>query len=180
MCSSGNFGSFLAVRTKLFRFPLVLRSCSVAYQATSDAECTVDDDTSRACQEYQAKMLELQKLLKEIPPMEKIKSLAEDIQAIKISAAQSSSTPAPDTPQLRAAMEEAKALSARLGPDSPEARVAWTEVEDIASSGLDNALGARLDDECLVESAMSACVALEELSRVVNLQRVKDEGMADF
>jgi CP12 domain len=118
--------------------------------------------------------------LKEIPPMEKIKSLAEDIQAIKISAAQSSSTPAPDTPQLRAAMEEAKALSARLGPDSPEARVAWTEVEDIASSGLDNALGARLDDECLVESAMSACVALEELSRVVNLQRVKDEGMADF
>jgi hypothetical protein len=148
----------------------------------SDAECTVDDDTGQACQEYQAKMRELQQLLKEIPHVEKIKSPAEDIQAIKMAAPEvlSSAAPAPDSPQLRAAMEEAKELSARLGPDSPEARLAWTEVEDIASAGLDNALGDRLDDQCLVESAMSACVALEELSRVVNLQRVKDEGLADF
>jgi hypothetical protein len=153
---------------------------SIAYQPMADAECTVDDDTSRACQEYQAKLQELQQLLKEIPPIEKIKSLAEDIQAIKIVATQSSAPPAPDSPQLRAAMKEAKELSKKLGPDSPEARVAWTEVEDIASAGLDNALGERLDDECLVESAMTACVALEELSRVMNLQRVKDEGMADF
>jgi hypothetical protein len=58
--------------------------------------------------------------------------------------------------------------------------VAWAEVEEIASSGLGNALGTRLDDECLVESAMTACVALEELSRAVNLQRVQEQGLADF
>jgi hypothetical protein len=37
-------------------------------------------------------------------------------------------------------------------------------------------MGAGLDQECLVESAMEACLALEELNRVLNLEKSKNEG----
>ena len=46
-----------------------------------------------------------------------------------------------------------------------------SEVEEIASSGLDNAMGPRLDEECLVDSALEACQALEELNRAIEVNR---------
>jgi hypothetical protein len=156
---------------------------SAAYQAGSDAECTVDDDTSRACQEYQAKLQELQRLLVEIPKVQKIKTLALELQAIKLrdpAAAGGGGGAAADSPELRSALDRARSVSAAEGPSSAEARLAWAEVEEIASAGLENAMGDRLDEECLVESAETACIALEELSRAVNLQRVQEQGLADF
>lgn len=167
-----------------------LVNCSAAFAPASDVECTVEDDTSRACQEYQAKLEELQRLVTEIPKLERVKTLAEEIQAIKLrdpvaaaassAASASGGSPAPDSPELRAALERAREISRQVGSDAPEARVAWEAVEEIASAGLGNAMGPRLDEECLVESSLQACLALEELSRVVNLQRVKEQGMADF
>ena len=45
-------------------------------------------------------------------------------------------------------------------------------VEEIAAAGNANALGGALsDDECLVDAAMEACVALEELNRVLNTKK---------
>jgi hypothetical protein len=113
--------------------------------------------------------------------MEQIKTLAQELQAIKLRVPSPAGGAAADSPQLRAALENARSVSSLHGPASAESRVAWAEVEEIASSGLQNAMGDRLDDECLVESAAeTACLALEELSRAINLQKVKEQGLADF
>lgn len=69
------------------------------------------------------------------------------------------------------ALKEAKEMEKVHGKGSPEAAVAWAELEEVASSGLSNAMGTRLDEECLVETAMEACQALDELNRALNLQK---------
>ena len=129
----------------------------------------VEEEISQACLEYGEKMGELQKYIAQhqlVDRVKEIQSMAEEIKAVKIKSRQG--TPGHDSPQVRAALAEARAASDKYGPTSPEARVAWDNLEEVASAGLDNAMGPRLDEECLVDSAMEACQALEELNRVID------------
>ena len=104
----------------------------------------------------------------EMSKFDQMKALTSELAAIKVSVDKS---PKVDSPELKAAvqqaMAEAKAIAEEKGADSPEAKVAWAEVEEVASSGLQNAMGARLDEECLIDTAMEACEALEELNRAM-------------
>jgi hypothetical protein len=130
---------------------------------------------SSACLDYSDKLAELKESIRTIAPkMRELHSMADEMKAIKLMVR--SSQPGPDSPQLREAVRRAQSVSQESGASSPEAKVAWAEVEEIASTGLSNAMGPRLDEECLVESAMEACMALEELNRVLSQQRSKDEG----
>jgi hypothetical protein len=61
---------------------------------------------------------------------------------------------------------KARAYSDNYGFDSIEAKLAWEEVEEIASSGLQNSMGGMInEDECDLIQAAEACMALEELDR---------------
>jgi hypothetical protein len=152
---------------------------SVAYQPTSESQCLTEEEVSSACLEYADKLDELKESIRTIAPkMRELHSMAGEMNAIKLKV--QSSQPGPDSPQLREAVKRAQSVSQDKGASSPEAKVAWAEVEEIASSGLSNAMGSRLDEECLVESAMEACMALEELNRVLGLNRVKSEGVSNF
>jgi hypothetical protein len=136
-----------------------------------DNECLLEDDgsVSRACEEYHNKLDTLYDLVQQIgPKREYMQKLAEEMQAIKLAVNEGASRPAAggrNSPQLQAALAEAKATEEEFGRNSPEARVAWDNVEEVAAAGLDNAMGPRLDEECLVETAMEACRAIEELKR---------------
>merc|ERR1712238_313768 len=57
--------------------------------------------------------------------------------------------------------------SKQHGNASSESKLAWEEVEELASSGLSNAIGSSLTagEECDLEQAAEACMALEELDR---------------
>ena len=93
--------------------------------------------------------------------------MADDIKAIKLSAPKASVGVASD--QLQEAMATAKKLTEEHGVHSPEAQVAWDVVEEIAAAGSDNAMGGMMTaEECLVEAAIEACEALEELNRALD------------
>ena len=148
---------------------------SNAFLPSLDSECLVEEDISKACLEYGSKLDELSALLAETAPKVKnLKSVANELSNIKLKVA--SSQPGTDSPQLRQALAIAKQITAVKGVTSPEAKLAWEDVEEIASAGSENSMGVRLDQECLVESAMEACQALEELNRVLNLQQSKIHG----
>lgn len=134
---------------------------------------------SKACSEYGDKLDTLYDLLKENQPkLDMMKALVTDLQAIKLAGGGARGAAAPDSPALQTALREAKLAEAAHGSGSPEAAVAWAALEELASSGLGNALGARLDDECLVETAAAgACQALEELNRALNLQQSAGSGL---
>jgi hypothetical protein len=138
-------------------------------------ECVLTDgEVSAACKDYNEKMEQLAEMVgDQVKQVSVLKNFASEMKAIKISVA-SSGTGNADSPEMRAAIEEAKKVSADKGATSSEAKLAWETVEEIASSGLSNSMGARLDEECLVETAMDACMALEELSRALNLQKGKE------
>lgn len=144
---------------------------SVAYVGgVSDEECLTSDE--KACKDYNQKLVELAKLVEETAPkIESIKSLADEIAAIKI--AQPEIVGGEDSPMLKAALEAAKKATAEHGPKSKEAMLAWEEVEELAASGSQNAMGASLIDECLVEQ-LEACQGLEELQRVLSLVKEQD------
>mmetsp|Transcript_15443 Transcript_15443/g.31900 ORF Transcript_15443/g.31900 Transcript_15443/m.31900 type:complete len:224 (-) Transcript_15443:750-1421(-) len=148
---------------------------SVAYQGGLDTECEIEDDgaMSAACEEYDAKMQELSELMGEYEDkLERLKTVTSDLSDIKMKAAK---VPAKsgDSPALRAAIKEAteaaKKASEEFGATSSEAKLAWETVEEVASSGLSNAMGGGLDQECLVEQASDACLALEELNKALKL-----------
>ena len=103
-----------------------------------------------------------------------MKAIAEEMRAIRMEEVEPE--PAKDSPALRAAVEAAKQASEQYGASSPEARVAWETVEEIASAGLDNALGGMLDEECWVDVSY-ACEALEEVDRFVNLVKTEGSGL---
>lgn len=107
-----------------------------------------------------------------------MKSITDEMANIKLVVTKS--TPGNDSPEQRAALENAKAMSAEFGATSPQAKLAWEDLEEIASSGLSNSMGTRLDEECLVESAKEACMALEELDRVMGLQKSRAENLASY
>ena len=70
-------------------------------------------------------------------------------------------------------------MSTEYGRASKEARLAWEEVEEIASSGLENAMGEDMTVECLVEAA-EHCLALEELDRFINYEKITEGGLSNF
>jgi hypothetical protein len=130
------------------------------------------DAASAACLDYNTKMVLLQQLMADYQPkIEQLKNLATEIQAIKITAVDT--LPAASSPAVSAALQDAKAMEVKYGKGSKEAILAWSELEEIASSGLANAMGAKLDEtECLVDQTILACTALEELNRAMALSAV--------
>lgn len=129
-------------------------------------ECDVTQEwIDSKCLDYSAKLEELEQLLKateHAPVMD-----ADQVDPIKL----------PDVPQqkagqqsaqLKEALASAKSITDKHGIQSAEARVAWETVEEIASASERNdALGGKLSaEECLVDAAMEACAALNELNRV--------------
>jgi hypothetical protein len=145
-----------------------------------DTECLLTDgEISDACKDYSGKLNSLHEILSEYAPkLDTLKSLTAEMESIKMTVAKSQV--GADSPEMRAALEHAKAVSAEKGTTSPDAKIAWAELEEIASSGTSNAMGTRLDEECLVESAKEACLALEELERVMGLARSKADNMSAF
>ena len=129
--------------------------------------------TQGTVEDYQTKLKELAtKLKQQQPAMAGLGDMADEIKAVKLSAP--TSKPATSSPQLKEAMENAKKLTEEFGIKSSEAQVAWDVVEEIASAGNANAMGGMLsEEECLVDAAVEACVALEELSRALDSQNNK-------
>mmetsp|Transcript_2935 Transcript_2935/g.6579 ORF Transcript_2935/g.6579 Transcript_2935/m.6579 type:complete len:384 (-) Transcript_2935:165-1316(-) len=89
--------------------------------------------------------------------------IATELQSIKLSPP--SKKPPPKIPGLWDAKLKARAMSQQFGNDSVEAKLAWEEVEELASAGLDNAIGESSYQTCDVGQAAEACLALEELDR---------------
>lgn len=132
-----------------------------------DSECLLEEEASKACQEYSEKLDQLNAFVKAQGPfVEQLKEMASDLQQVKLTAAKV--TPAKDSPELRAALEAAKKAGEEFGNTSPEAALAWETVEEIAAASNAPALGGKLTDECLVE-AIEACEALDELNKALNL-----------
>lgn len=133
-----------------------------------DEECSVEEAASKACQEYGENLDKLTALMKENAPF--IKQMTDATNELKrIKVATAPITAGKDSPELRAAVEEAKKASKENGATSPEARVAWDVVEEIAAAGNAPAMGGMLEsDECLVES-MEACEALDALNKSLKL-----------
>jgi len=134
-----------------------------------------EEELSEACREYGEKLDDLYSIMEDLAPkMQKVSSLASEVRAIKLRTQEAA--PAPDSPEVRAALENAKAISDQFGATSPEARVAWAELEEIASSGLSNAIGTRLDEgDCLVDPALDSCQALEELNRALRARQEQEQ-----
>ena len=83
--------------------------------------------------------------------VKKIKTLVEEIQAIKLSNPQGSK-PGADSPALKKALQEAKEASEKYGSGSKEAVQAWMTVEEIASADQSEVTSGNLDDECLIQT----------------------------
>lgn len=149
---------------------------SAAMAPSLDEEC-LTDDPSPACLEYGEKLDQLAELIKKQKPfVEQMKGLASEMKQMKLAEASTTKkTAAKDSPELRAAVKEAKETAEKYGATSPEARVAWDNVEEIAAAGNANAMGGTLIDECLVE-ASEACDALDELNKVLTL---KDKRLSE-
>jgi hypothetical protein len=123
---------------------------------------------SNACIEYGEKLESLYGILQEYEPsMVNLKTLATDLRDIKL--AVTSSAPAAKSPELTAALEAAKAAEKEFGKGSKEAIVAWSELEEVASAGVSNAIGKTLSaEECeIADNAQAACEALEALSNAL-------------
>jgi hypothetical protein len=131
-----------------------------------DEECVVDEVTPK-CEEYGRFLEELFTIrdsLGEREPNKKA-SLAETLKMVKLG--QPKSKPVTSSAELSSALEAAKAATTEFGIASVEARLAWETYEEIASSGLGNAVGINLAEECSVEAGQDACKAMEELERVM-------------
>jgi len=144
---------------------------SVATKGSLDEECEVEP-VDPDCIEYSKQLDELAALLEaNKPKLSSIaSSMADSVNQVKLAAPDA--TAAENSPQLKAALEEARRITKESGLDTAEARVAWETVEEIAAAGNSNALGGSLsEDECLLEAAAEACAALEELNRVIESRK---------
>jgi len=94
-----------------------------------------------------------------------MKDVAAELKAIKLSPP--TSQPSPKIPGLWDSKLKARGITQQFGVYSVEAKLAWEEVEEIASSGLEKAIGGDLYEEgsCDLVQAAQACMALEELDR---------------
>lgn len=143
---------------------------SAAYTADQERGLS-QEELNRAYQEVQASMEFMQRNQYAAVSFQNnqqlMKDVAAELQAIKLSPP--AKKPAPTIPGLWDAKLKARAISQQFGNASPEAKLAWEEVEELASSGLNNALGGNLQQEetCDLVKAAEACMALEELERFV-------------
>jgi hypothetical protein len=131
-----------------------------------DQECVVDEVTPK-CEEYGRFLDELftiRDLIGESEP-DKKSTLAETLKMVKLG--QPESKPVTSSTELTSALEAAKAATSEFGISSIEARLAWETYEEIAASGLGNAVGINLAEECSVDAGLDACKAMEELQRVM-------------
>jgi len=101
------------------------------------------EQVAEAAKQYkeQLKQLNLRKADNLDEKLAEMRQIATEMQSIQIEDAPKKA--AQDSPELRAALAAAKEASEQHGATSSEARIAWETVEEIASSGLDNALGGR-------------------------------------
>lgn len=150
---------------------------SAAY-ARNSASTLTDAQLLQATEEFQSNLNTVQRLTKDLKDHQKhMNDVAKEMQALKLIAPEN--RPAPKSPQLDAALSRAKQMSTEFGNTSQEARLAWEEVEEIASSGLENAMGEDMTEECLVEAA-EHCLALEELDRFINYEKITEGGLSNF
>jgi hypothetical protein len=131
-----------------------------------DVECEVSEVTPK-CEEYGRFLDELFTIRDSLGEKQSNKkaSLAETLKMVKLGKPESA--PVVSSTELTVALEAAKAATAEHGVTSVEARLAWETYEEIASSGLGNAVGINLAEECSVEAGQDACKAMEELERVM-------------
>lgn len=120
--------------------------------------------------DYEGKKEELAKTVQSIhkeqkDQLEKLKKLAMEMDAIKIATGESKKIAG--SPAFDKALKDAKEIEQKYGVHSKEAMMAYAELEDVAAADNSNAYGPRLDEECLVDTAMEACQALDELNRVL-------------
>lgn len=141
---------------------------SAAYEPNEGAGLS-QEELNRAYQELQTSMEIMQRNQYAAVSFQNnqqlMKDVAAELQAIKLSPP--AKKPAPKIPGLWDAKLKARAMSQQFGNASPEAKLAWEEVEEIASSGLSNAVGGTLyqEESCDLVQAAEACMALEELDR---------------
>jgi len=124
---------------------------------------------------YENKISELSDLLEDYKPkIDSIKNLAMEVRNIKL-AQPRASAPSIDSESTIQALAEAKDAVKLHGPTSVEAKLAWETVEEIASNNMSEVTKGNIEDECLVE-ALEACEAIEEIRRVVFLEKKQHEG----
>ena len=148
----------------------ILKHLSPASKGDLDTECEVDfgSATSTECMDYAVfldELFSLRDMMAKEMNKKKRASLVDALKLIKVDHAKGA--PAKSSVELTAALEAAKAATAEHGIQSAEARLAWETYEDIAGSGLENAMGVSLDEECQFEYGSEACKAIEELDRVM-------------
>lgn len=132
-------------------------------------ECEVDA-ASAECQDYGRFLDELYNIQKMMSAQAQDKDKLKLVDVLKnVKLNQPEASKASSSPELTKALEEAKKATAEHGITSSQARLAWESYEEIASSGLDNAMGVSLLEECDVEAGQEACKAIEELDRVMNV-----------
>ena len=152
------------------KFGATSKEAQIAWEIVEEMDSSDNSNayTGGMPAEYNEKLAELSRLIEtEAPKLERVKSLASEITAIKL--ANPKRIAGSDSPLLRQALEDAKKATEEYGVESSEAKLAWESVEEIASASNDNAMGVNLIDECLVEQ-IEACEGLEELTRVLNLE----------
>lgn len=133
-----------------------------------------NDPNSEEFKEFDEKMSALGSLLEENKAkLYAIKSLAQEVQSIKISpptTTASSNEEQNILPMIKELVAQAKVATDKFGADSNEAKLAWENVEEVSASNNSVATMPTLDEQCLTE-ALEACEALEELERVIALQK---------
>ena len=132
-------------------------------------ECEVDA-ASAECQDYGRFLDELYNIQKMMTAQAEDKQKLKLVDVLKnVKLNKPEAAKASSSPKLTEALEEAKKATADFGIASKEARLAWETYEEVASSGLENAMGVSLLEECDVEAGQEACKAIEELERVMNV-----------
>lgn len=143
---------------------------SPASKGSYETECDVNFGSAPAkeCMEYAIFLDELYNLRDALSDKVEHRQKAGLLDALKVVKLQDrKGVPAKSSVELTAALKAAKAATSEHGIQSAEARLAWETYEEIASSGLDNAIGVALDDECQYEYGSESCKAIEELDRVL-------------
>lgn len=144
---------------------------SPASRGSYETECDVNFGSApdKECMDYAIFLDELYNLRDalsdKVAANRQKAGLVDALKAIKLQ--DQTGVPAKSSAELTAALEAAKAETSQHGIQSAEARLAWEAYEEIASSGLDNAIGVALDDECQYEQGSETCKAIEELNRVL-------------
>lgn len=170
VCSSF-FNIELKTNNNSFSSTLLISINSEASKKNADGECDLEGAASIACMEYSKKLDELEAAIKMQKPMlDNMTKMASEIRAVKVGIPVI--TKSVSSPELKAALAAAQAVSTAKGATSPEAKIAWENVEEIAAaSSRSGDMPALLTEECLVDAAREACEAIDELNRVLMLSK---------